>query len=248
MKRIQIPETLTETLHWIKECTEKTWSEPPSETNDYEEWLYGAKWQPLSEAEIDSVEAKYSIKFSAEHREFLRILHTINKYEPQEYQDKNGETQKYYRPYFYNWLKDDYSLKSYFDWPFEGIMYSIEHGTWVRAWGEKPQTIEERKLFFVNWYARTPKILPLHVHRYLVADDTLLDKPVLSIYGLDIIVYNWDFKLYLLEEYAVYLKLFRKNYAYRTAFQKLRNEEIAKRSQRKIPYWEEIIDNCFMTS
>jgi hypothetical protein len=169
-------------------------------------------------------------------------------YEPQEYQDKNGETQRYYRPYFYNWLKDDEALKSYFDWPFEGILHSIEHGTWVRAWGEKPETIEERKSFFINWYSNVPFILPLTCHRYLVNDITLIDQPVLSIYGLDIIVWEWEFKMYFLEEYSQYLGLLRKNYKPRSAWLRLRKEEIAKRPQRTIPYWEEIIDNCFMAS
>ncbi len=240
MKRIRIPETLTEILHWVKECTEKAWSEPPSETNNYEEWLYGAKWQPLSDTEIDGVEQKYNIKFSPDHQEFLRILHTIDKYEPQEYQDNNGQTQKYYRPYFCNWLKEN-EIKRYLYGAFEGILHSIEHGTWIKAWGEKPETIEDRKHFFITWYAKAPKVLPLESYRCLVNDTSLIDKPVLSICGLDTIVLEWDFKMYFLEEYAQYLGLLRKNYKSRSAWLRLRKEEIAKRPHRTIPYWEEII-------
>lgn len=76
----QIPENLIDFLYWVKERTERFWSlDPKTTSNDFvcEDWIYGAKWIGLSEPEIDAIEAKYSIKFTAEHRAFLKILHTI---------------------------------------------------------------------------------------------------------------------------------------------------------------------------
>ena len=49
--------------------------------------------------EIDSIEIEYDIKFTSEHREFLKVLHAIDKKEKTKYTE-NGETKHILEPFF----------------------------------------------------------------------------------------------------------------------------------------------------
>jgi hypothetical protein len=263
-----IPENLTEFLFWVKERTEAFWSiDPKTSTNDFvcEEWIYGAKWIGLTDAEIDEVEAKYSIRFMPEHREFLRILHTIDRYEPMEDEDieiaEDGTeffvNKTHLIPYFYNWLKDDVEINRRFNWAFETIFEDVagSNGVWLKSWGARPKTEDEKKEIFTNWYNKTPKILPLTSHRFLVSEPDLKFKPVLSIWGSDIIVYGWDLRSYLIDELQEDLNLFKLvfdeedqcNYSESIdEVQAIFEKNYAYDAQKTIPYWEEMI--LFWTS
>jgi hypothetical protein len=102
--KLQIPEDYTEFLYWVKETTEAFWSENP-ETSEAEfvceDWQYGAKWLGMTEAEINQTERKYNIKFTPEHREFLRILHSVDRKVIYKYDEDDSE-EIIERPYFYN--------------------------------------------------------------------------------------------------------------------------------------------------
>lgn len=74
---MEIPVNFIDFLYWISERTENVWS--VDDESFCPKGFYGAKWQPLSEEQIDSIELKYAIKFTSEHREFLKILHAIDK-------------------------------------------------------------------------------------------------------------------------------------------------------------------------
>lgn len=203
------PENFTEFLYWVKETTEKNW-ENVFET--YGEdihfgWLNGAKWIGMSDAEIDKVEKSLNIEFTTEHREFLRILHTVDKKEPLEgYED--GEIVEV--SYFYNWLHDKEEIQKSFEWPYETILQDIEeeNSVWLRSWGNRPKDKGEREAIFANWYRNAPSLIPVLGSRYVVSNKDLPDNPVISLRGSDIIVYGWDFKHYLIKELDTYLNLY----------------------------------------
>jgi hypothetical protein len=255
---LQIPEGYIEFLHWVKERTESFWSKDPGQSTDKdftcEEWIYGAKWVPLNDAEIDAVEEKYGVKFMPEHRAFLKILHTIDRKEKIVHSPCNEGEQPIIeeKPYFYNWLQDETEIRSRLNWPYDTILADVlgANGTWLQSWGKRPSSDEERTRIFTEWLNKAPQLLPLTSHRFLVSSPELTDRPVLSVYGSDIIVYGWDLRLYLLEELHSDLNLLEAVYdeedeCYYTESCKelkaIRATSFAAAPQKDIPYWKEMI-------
>lgn len=256
--KLNIPTDYTEFLYWIKERTETFWSKNP-ETSDEEfpceKWAYGAKWIGLSDSEIDSIENKYNIKFSYEHREFLRVLHTIDRKEIIEYEpfDEDDKVKIEHVPFFYNWLTDDKEIQYRLDWSYRTIFEDVigPNKVWLKSWGSiRPKSDSDKEKIFSEWFQKTPKILPITSHRFVVDVPSLKENPVLSIYGSDIIVYGWNMRHYLLNELRVHLNLFELVYDEEDdewyyeqikELQEINNFEYGKAKDKIIPIWEEMI-------
>ncbi|WP_262151520.1 hypothetical protein [Chryseobacterium foetidum] len=202
---MNIPENFTEFLYWIKKRTETLWSNE----DDCVQGLYGAKWQPLTEEQIDSIELKYSIKFITEHREFLKVLHAIDKKEIFEYEDENGEVVLEEHMLFYNWLDDEEEIQHRFHGLSDWLFFDVEGGNevWLKSWGIKPKSEAKRKEVFDEWFSKIPQLIPMLGHRFVVSDSNLKWKPILSMWGTDIIVMGWDFRTYLLNELKNHLDI-----------------------------------------
>lgn len=251
---LQIPENYTDFLYWVKETTEALWSKDPQSPDGCEEWVYGAKWAPLKEEEIDAVEKKYGVQFMPEHREFLKILHTLDRKEVRVHDPINeGEEPIIEKtPFFYNWLVDEEEIRSRLEWPYRTIMQDIKGpiGTWLQSWGKRPSSDEEKELIFRDWLNKAPRLVPLTSHRFLVSEPHLTDRPVLSMWGSDIIVYGWDMRLYLLNELNYKLPLYEPvfdeedqcYYSTETKeFKAILDKSYADAPQKDIPYWKEMI-------
>lgn len=79
-----IPTNYTEFLYWLKDHTENYWSQDPKTSTNEDKcphWAYEAKWIGMTNEQIDQVQHKYLITFTPEHREFLKIMHTIDRNE-----------------------------------------------------------------------------------------------------------------------------------------------------------------------
>jgi hypothetical protein len=249
---IHIPGNLTEFLYWVKERTESYWSSQASLPENYpkcDQWIRGAKWIGLKEEDIDHVERTYSISFTPEHREFLKILHTIDRKEEIEYEGPD-ETVK--RPFFYNWLEDEAEIRRYLEWPYETIIEDVLGGNdvWLKSWGTRPSSESELKRVVSRWVREAPRLIPLTGHRFLVSDHKLKDRPVLSVWGSDIIVYGWDLRHYLLAELKEHLGLLHyeynanhDRYYYDEAeeLKKMRDVQYSNAKQKDLPYWKELI-------
>lgn len=206
-----IPENYIEFLHWLKEKTEASWCEKAKEGEE-PHWIQDAKWIGMTDDEIDGVEKKYAVRFVPEHRQFLKILHTVDRKERIEYTesfDEDAEVKIEYRPFYYNWLSDDEDIKRMLNWPYLEILRDVLEldGVWLASWGEKVESEEEKTVIFTEWFRKTPTLLPLTSHRFLVSDETLVDRPVLSVWGSDTIVYAWSLKHFLLNEFSGALDL-----------------------------------------
>jgi hypothetical protein len=83
-----IPSDFTEFLYWFKEVTESYWARKSTTRSEKasERGLDGVKWIGLTDDQIDSVENKYGVKFTPEHRAFLCILHTTDRKEKIEHE------------------------------------------------------------------------------------------------------------------------------------------------------------------
>lgn len=251
---LHIPENYTDFLYWVRERTELFWSRnPDTSAEDFscEKWMQGARWIGMKEEDINATEEKYGIRFMPEHREFLKILHTIDRKEEIEY-NIDGKPTINKRPFFYNWLTDDEQIKEKLEWPYETILQDIQevNNVWLQSWGKRPETDEAREGIFSVWFNKAPRLLPLTLHRFLVSESYLADRPVLSVWGSDIIVYGWDMRLYLLNELSVHLNLSTLVYfdEYGIYYPEDINElkEIKERAyldaaKKHIPYWKEMI-------
>ncbi|MCS4305514.1 SMI1/KNR4 family protein [Chryseobacterium sp. BIGb0232] len=202
---MDIPSNLTEFLYWIKERTEKIWS---VEDEHCCKGFYGAKWQGLSEAQIDEVEQKYKVRFIPEHREFLRILHAIDKKEVVEYEDE-GEIILEECTFFYNWLENEEEIAREIGYLYKGIWNGVTgvNHVWLKSWGIKPKSLEKRKEIFDEWFSRLPVLLPLKSCRFIVSDENLRWRPVICAFGSEVTIMGWDFRTYLLYELRDHLNI-----------------------------------------
>lgn len=256
----KIPTDYIEFLYWIKDRTETYWSKTPSTAIDAincEEWLQGAKWIGLDESEIDSIEKEFNVKFTFHHREFLKILHTIDRVEIVEYTksfDEDAEVFTKEVPYFYNWKTDKEEIIRRLKWPYETIFQDVvgTNKVWLESWGKtRPKSDTEKEKIFSEWFEKTPKLIPISSHRFVVSDDLDADNPVLSVYGSDTIVYGWSMRDYLLNEIGGDLDIFKLVYdkedeewysevkpEYETDMQ---NANSYYAENKVIPYFEEMI-------
>jgi hypothetical protein len=253
-----MPENYTDFFYWVKERTEALWQGKPGCTIDdfeYGKWIYGAKWIGMKEEDIDAVEEKYAVKFTSEHREFLKILHTIDRKEPIEYTtsfEKDAETIIKQVSLFHNWLEDDEEIKYRMNWPYRTILDDILGGSkvWLKSWGKRPASDEGKEAIFSEWLKNAPRLIPLTSHRFLVGDPELKDRPVLSVWGSDIIVYGWDLRLYLLNEIGEYLNISEDVYDEEdqcyysediSEIKQIRKAAYTAAVNKDIPYWKEMI-------
>lgn len=252
---MEIPENYIEFLYWLKERSEKFWCEMPAPNKEeptVDDWIYRAKWLPLTEDQIDSLEKKYAIKFTIEHREFLKILHAVDKIRPSDVYDKDGELIVSFAPYFHHWLRDKEQVERYLDWPYDTIFSDIKHGDWVKSWGERPQSEQTLEKVFANWYHKAPRLLPILAHRFVISEFDNAQNPILSVWGLDTIVYGWNMRHYLLKEIEEYLDLPYEQvydseddawYTECTLLKNINKDEKEKAKEKKIPYWNEILES-----
>lgn len=249
-----IPEDINTFLYWVKERTETFWTNVSDLINELEDdtWFHGAKWIGMEESQIDEIESKYIVKFTPEHRAFLRILHTIDRKKPLT-EDHVFETPDGVliteQSFFYNWFTDDSEIRMMLDWPYRTILQDVPNRTWLNSWGEKPQSSQERERIFEQWYQQAPKLLPLYAHRFLISEPQDGGNPVLSVWGSDTIVYGWDLRSYLLDELKVELGLtesyFNEEYQewdYRSVKEAQLIRDYGFAANKEIPFWGELIE------
>lgn len=180
-----LPQDLPTFLLWLKSATETYWQQLPASDT-----MHGAKWTGMEDTAITQTEKKFGIKFAHDHRLFLNMLHTTDKKPPES-------------SFYYNWLTDEKEIRARLAWPYNTILQDIEGSdrVWRTSWGPRPENKNERTRIFNNWYEQAPALVPLTGHRFILSDDTLEYRPVLSIWGADIIPYAWNLRHFLLNEF-----------------------------------------------
>jgi hypothetical protein len=102
----------------------------------------------------------------------------------------------------WDWRTDEVHIRRMLAWPFEGILFDVEHGLWWRDWGERPETAAERAEALGAIIRGAPKLIPLFGHRYLPAEPHEAGNPVFSVYQTDVIYYGADLEDYFEREFA----------------------------------------------
>ncbi|MBO9693876.1 MAG: hypothetical protein J7550_19655 [Chryseobacterium sp.] len=113
------------------------------------------------------------------------------------------------RTFFYNWLADEKEVAEILKSSYRWMKYDVndESQVWLESWGIKPASLEKRKEIFDEWFLHVPALLPLTGSRYIVSDENLKWKPVISMGSSDIIVMGWDLRTYVLNELRNYLDI-----------------------------------------
>lgn len=237
--------TNTETFFkWVKKRSEHYWSKEYQDSIAYkdekykcEEWIIGAKWVGLSESEIQQIEEKYQVTFTDEHKLFLQTLHSIDRKEVNEYLEES--------PFFYNWLRDEEEIRNRMNWAFEQILFDVLNprcNFWLKSWGEKLESKQKKERVFKEQFAKSPPLLPITRHRFIVNGHQNKQNLILSIWGSDTIIYGQNFRYYLLNEIPEHLNLSRKE---RTEKDKIVAKAVKNKEYKNIPFWGEIIDANF---
>jgi hypothetical protein len=184
--------------------------------------------------------------FTPEHKDFLRILHTIDR--KTRHPSQGGGYVE--RPYFFNWLTDDLEIKNKLNFPYNTIIEEVvTDGSWLKkSWDTKPDTLEEGERQFNERYKTAPELIPIRGHRFQVADMSLEKRPILSVLGFDIVLYGVDFRDYLLHELADELDIYHIEYdedgepywhvneGYEKYFKVFNKEDI-----KSVPFWRDFI-------
>ena len=98
---------------------------------------------------------------------------------------------------------DERAIKRALDWPFEGLLYCVEHGQlWWPEWGKIPSSARAREQVLREIVSRAPKLIPLIGHRYLPEQPHETGNPIFSIYGADAIYYGTNLKDYFEREFT----------------------------------------------
>ncbi len=177
-----VPENYIDFLHWFKSETELTWQNlKQSDDEQNDNWIIGAIWVGLKESEIVDIEKKYDLTFTWEHKEFLKVLHAIDKKRPIEYYNERNEIVAKQGPYLYNWLTDERAINHYLNWPYREILRDIKGGVWYDMWGKRPNSEKNVEKTFAEWFNKAPKLVPIHSHRFVVNIPNKENSPVLSV-------------------------------------------------------------------
>jgi hypothetical protein len=139
----------------------------------------------LSDDDLTRVEDRFGFRFGSDHREFL------SKVQP------HGEG-------WYDWREENEDLlRSALDWPTDGVLFDVENNAfWPVSWGERPATVELRRVIASDQIANWPKLIPLYRHRYLPADPIGPSAPVFSVSQTDVTVYGDDLLDYVQHEFG----------------------------------------------
>jgi hypothetical protein len=172
--------------------------------------IYGRGGMP--DVQIDDIERALGFRLPSDFRYLLANM-----------QDKGGV--------FFPWAQFDIrKYRERLDEILQGIEWSLERDFgWLDRWGEKPRIFSDALDFLREDFKSWPKLLPLHSHRFLVAEPCEPGNPVLSIKGTDIIYYGTDLAHYLLNEFV--------DHSY--------EDHVSSQTVRHIPIWSDYVERKF---
>ena len=139
----------------------------------------------LSDAEVSSIEARFSFHFPPDLRGFLQQALPVSG----AWVDwRNGSTEEIQRG---------------LAWPLDGIIFDIEHNAfWLESWGLRPALLADAIEVARTEVAKVPTLIPIFSHRYMPDEPPHAGNPVFSVYQRDIIYYGYDLASYLGNEFS----------------------------------------------
>lgn len=194
-------------LRWLGAATEEAWSREEEPTlADYEAWgVGGSHWRRgtrwtggLSDAELAQIERRFAVRFPADHRLFLQLLHATEPWMGGAGFAADDRLVPREEPGFYHWQRDEAAIHAALAEVLDGLVFDVEaNALWRDSWGPRPGEADQRRARVAALVAGAPRLLPIYGHRHVLAEGPTL---VLSVWQSDIIVYGHDLRDYLLAE------------------------------------------------
>ena len=198
---MEAPSDLPAFLDWLRLRTEAAWSTvTPATLAEYRrrqvggtQVQRGTRWHPLTEREVEEVEAREG-RLPPSLRLYLLRLGGTDRPEV-------GATfvgavlQPVERPFFYDWRRPEQIAAARAE-VLDGLCFDAEHNAWWPNGVARPSSAKERSQALEAVLDGAPRLWPLVGHRHLVGDDGV----VLSIHQTDVIVWGNDLRTALLNE------------------------------------------------
>ena len=157
---------------------------------------HGVHFAPgLTEDELAKAEEFYDIRFPKALREFYAAGLPVSTDPP----DPPPTIRWDWFPIWNDFSEESVAvIRNQMEWPLQGLLYDVENGYWMKAWGERPEKMEERlEVCRTVFEERSPKLIPVYVRSYVPQMDGEDDPPVISVYGLDTLYYGKNLADYL---------------------------------------------------
>jgi hypothetical protein len=100
-----------------------------------------------------------------------------------------------------DWRSDDKAIRQMLRWPFDLLLFDVDHGAWWPDWGARPKRRTEQIEVLKDALDRAPRLIPLVSHRFLPETPAKSGNPVFSMHGFDTIYYGANLKEYFANEY-----------------------------------------------
>jgi hypothetical protein len=144
----------------------------------------------LSDNDVQMIESKFDFNFTPDLKLFLQLSLPIS----------DG---------FINWR---HGLESRIEaekimarlyWPLEGMLFDLQADDfWIKIWGDKPNSYDEKKRIAIEKYLTIPKLIPIYSHRYIPSRPKEEGNPIFSVHQMDIIIYGYDLATYFANEFS----------------------------------------------
>ena len=160
---------------------------------------HGVHFAPgLTEEELAKAEEFYNIRFPKALREFYAVGLPVSSDPPEPPPTLRWD----WFPLWNDFSEESVAvIRRQMEFLRISVLGDVENGYWVKAWGECPEAMEDRLAACRAVLDQGPKLIPVHVRRYVPQLDGVDDPPVISVYGLDTIYYGADFTDYLYREF-----------------------------------------------
>jgi|SRR5262245_17456116 len=134
----------------------------------------------LTDSEIAATEARFSVRFPSDLREFLQTSLPVG-------------------PRFPDWRSGDQeSLRDWLSSPAEGVLFDVEHNAfWLDEWGSRPEKLHDALDIAAGLLKAAPNLIPIYGHRMMPDEPSSPGNPVFSVHQTDIIHYGFDLTDYL---------------------------------------------------
>lgn len=145
--------------------------------------------QGLGRQETVLIERKFGICFPPDLKSFLQTAIPVSER-------------------FVNWraglnsAEEEKKIVSRIQWPWDGLAFDLRHdGYWCEAWGDKPDSPEQRILVAEKHFGDYPVLIPIFAHRYIPERPCEPDNPIFSVYQMDVIYYGNNLADYFAREF-----------------------------------------------
>ena len=101
----------------------------------------------------------------------------------------------------YAWDTENARIREMLRWPYDLLLFDVEHGFWWPNWGERPELPEHRAEVLRSALGQASRLIPIIAHRFLPEIPKERGNPIFSMHGFDTIYYGANLLDYFRREF-----------------------------------------------